>query len=144
MKPQSPTLLHHADHAKAKAAVETALAALNKRKAALAEAEAKATIVCCRCASHYAIATQVYVQTHWYVSPHGCTGGDYWNEGEGNWKCPDCGFVNRFDAKDGGWMGQPEIVAAKNHFESVRDCYCDYHSTCSNCRAASAAIRGAR
>ena len=36
-----------------------------------------------------------YIQTHWYVRPSGCTGGDYWNQGEGQFDCLHCGIRNR-------------------------------------------------
>ena len=42
-----------------------------------------------------------YIRTHWYVRPHGCTGGDYWNEGEGQYICPHCSHRNRmYDRKE--------------------------------------------
>jgi hypothetical protein len=42
----------------------------------------------------------VYIQTHWYVTPYGCTGGDYWRSGEGQFDCPKCGHRNRlYDRK---------------------------------------------
>ncbi len=37
----------------------------------------------------------VYIRTHWYESPHGCTGGDTWHEGEGQFDCPKCGKRSR-------------------------------------------------
>ena len=36
-----------------------------------------------------------YIQTHFYIHPHGCTGGDYWKCGEGQFDCPHCGYRNR-------------------------------------------------
>jgi len=143
VKPQSPDVIYHADREKAAKNVQAAQAALDKRKSLLAQVDAKSSIVCCACHSVFPISTQVYIQTHWYTRPHGCNGGDYWNEGEGNWKCPDCGFKNRFDSKAGGWMGRPELVALKGKFAFVRECYCDYDSTCEQCLAAPKAVEGA-
>lgn len=70
------------------------------------------------CGAWTPIRNLVYVQTHWYTHPHGCTGGDYWNEGEGQWKCPKCGHVNRLHES-------PEIEALKPYFKGVFDTYDD-------------------
>lgn len=35
------------------------------------------------------------IQTYWYESPWGCTGGDTWHRGESNFICPKCGKRNR-------------------------------------------------
>lgn len=57
-----------------------------------------------------------YIQTHWYTAPHGCTGGDYWNQGEGQFVCIHCGVRNRlFDRKP--------IEALKYHFKDVKKEY---------------------
>lgn len=49
----------------------------------------------CVCGSKHKIKDCTAIQTHWYVPPHGCTGGDYWNEGELQIVCPDTGVHNR-------------------------------------------------
>jgi len=49
--------------------------------------------LCC-CGKYHAIKTLDLIVTHWYVRPHGCSGGDYWNEGEWNFICPE-GVNNR-------------------------------------------------
>lgn len=54
----------------------------------------------------------VYIQTYYYIQPHGCTGGDYWATGEGNWDCPACGGRNRLYDK-------PEAAALKPYFKKV-------------------------
>jgi hypothetical protein len=36
------------------------------------------------------IRSLTYIQTHWYETPYGCTGGDLWREGEGQFDCPKC------------------------------------------------------
>lgn len=64
------------------------------------------------CKAWYAIKDLVYIQTHWYTKPHGCTGGDYWNEGEGQWICPACGHRNRL-------YKTPEVEQMKSLFASV-------------------------
>lgn len=57
-----------------------------------------------------------YIQTHWYTPPHGCSGGDYWNLGEGQFVCPHCGHLNRL-------YDRPEIEGLKRLFKSVVDQY---------------------
>lgn len=42
----------------------------------------------CACGIYHAIKDCVVIQTHWYTRPHGCCGGDYWNEGELQIVCP--------------------------------------------------------
>ncbi len=65
----------------------------------------KRTIQCYSCNNHHEIGELAAIQTHWYVSPHGCTGGDYWLEGELQFICPETGIVNRllFDNCDVPW-----------------------------------------
>jgi len=55
-----------------------------------------------------------YIQTHVYVEPSGCSGGDYWRLGEGQWACPRCGHVNRLYAS-------PAIEQMKHSFRVVED-----------------------
>lgn len=38
---------------------------------------------CRGCGAHFPIAKAKFIQTHFYIEPHGCTGGDYWKQGEG-------------------------------------------------------------
>lgn len=65
------------------------------------EEQNRNTLVQCQiCKKLHQISSLVYIQTYWYVSPHGCTGGDYWRQGEGRFKC-DCGHLNRlYESKD--------------------------------------------
>ena len=53
------------------------------------------TIRCASCKQDHAIKDLVAIQTHWYVSPTGCTGGDYWQEGELQFICPETNVINR-------------------------------------------------
>lgn len=66
------------------------------------------------CGESFEVRDLVYLQTHWYERPHGCTGGDTWHQGEGNFICPTCGHRNRLYAR-------PEIEALKRHFKSVEN-----------------------
>ena len=93
------------------------LAAINKQ---IDELLAKTIVVCENqaCQSRHEIGSLVYLQTHWYEEPHGCTGGDKWHPSEGQWECPNCLRVMRL-YKD------PETTALKWHFKGVRDVYRD-------------------
>ena len=64
------------------------------------------------CGRKYFIKKIDFIQTHWYETPSGCSGGDMWHEGEGQWVCPSCEHLNRLYDK-------PEITALKSHFLSV-------------------------
>jgi hypothetical protein len=66
------------------------------------------------CGMGFKICELEYIQTHYYVSPHGCNGGDYWLQGEGNFDCPSCGHRNRL-------YDRPDIQKLKSLFKSVRD-----------------------
>lgn len=57
-----------------------------------------------------------YLQTHWYTPPSGCSDGDYWNAGEGEWDCPHCGRRNRL-------YKLPEVEKLKHLFRGVVDTY---------------------
>lgn len=62
----------------------------------LEEAQTACKILKCELCEHgTVIKNLIYIQTHWYVSPSGCTDGDYWRAGEGQYVCPKCGHVNR-------------------------------------------------
>ena len=105
--------------------VRAAEAVLDSREDALAE-QTRGTLVKCTsqvatgkgCGTLHAIKDLTYIQTHWYTSPHGCSGGDYWNRGEGQFICPSCGHRNRLYAS-------PEVEVMKQHFKSVEDTYRD-------------------
>lgn len=83
------------------------------------EDQAKATLITCTsdsygkgCGHRQPVGTTIYIQSHWYVEPHGCTGGDYWKEGEGQFRCDSCGKISRlYDC--------PEITAMKYNFASI-------------------------
>ena len=55
----------------------------------------------------------VYIQTYWYTQPYGCTGGDYWNLGEGQFVCPKCSILNRL-------YERPEVVKLKSFFKEIK------------------------
>ena len=49
-------------------------------------------VSCSSCGTKHEIQNVVYLRTHFYVSPHGCTEGDYWSThtDEFQYKCPSC------------------------------------------------------
>ncbi|RME30717.1 hypothetical protein D6789_04810 [Candidatus Woesearchaeota archaeon] len=96
------------------------------------ERNAKRRIECASCDGAHPIRRLVAIQTHWYVEPHGCTGGDYWREGELQYICPETGVINRllFNNDDVPWgerrdfANDPEAQFKRNYrrlFKEVRD-----------------------
>jgi hypothetical protein len=76
-------------------ALEAAYALIEESHEAI-KAQKNATVFKCgSCLAMTPIADLEYVQTYWYTEPHGCTGGDYWNAGEGKVLCPACGVESR-------------------------------------------------
>jgi hypothetical protein len=78
--------------------IKKRLKALEEEQAELVKSlsETKANLkFLCSCGKMHTIKKCVAIQTHWYTPPHGCTGGDYWNEGELQIICPDTDFKNR-------------------------------------------------
>jgi hypothetical protein len=68
------------------------------------------------CGSYFLINQLTYIRTHYYIEPHGCSGGDYWKIGEGKWKCPDCGHINRL-------YNDPDVEAVAHLFKEIIDTY---------------------
>jgi hypothetical protein len=66
------------------------------------------------CGAVHKIKDLTYIATHWYVRPYSCTGGDYWNEGEGNFICPSCNHRNRM-------FDREHYQRLKRHFGRVVD-----------------------
>lgn len=79
---------------------------------------AKKTIKCEACGKMHKIKDLVGVQTYWYTSPHGCTGGDYWNTGEFRFVCPETNILNRLlfgsssrlDWRERGGFKDPAVI----------------------------------
>lgn len=84
--------------------------------AQLDEAMRRKRIACSACGARAVVSSLTYTQTHWYVRPYSCTGGDYWKEGEGQFDCPKCGHRNRL-------YNRPEVVALKRFFAAVEKTY---------------------
>lgn len=100
------------------------LAALHRERRRLDREIARATppvmATCKACHTATPIADLEFIQTHWYVTPYSCTGGDYWRAGKGQWAC-GCGYLNRI--VDGGeytpWRTDP-LLHRKRQFRSVQ------------------------
>lgn len=112
--------------------IEAKLADLDAQRRSLEakrDAELGRTLVRCSsnnygkgCGKKTSIKNLVYIRTHWYVSPYGCTGGDYWNEGEGQFVCPKCNHRNRLtDAW--GEKGREKLSKLQWQFKSITDSY---------------------
>lgn len=69
-----------------------------------------------KCGAVHEIGNLVYLQSFWYVSPYGCTGGDYHNPGEGRFDCPTCGARTRL-------YNKPEIQKLNYKFASITNIY---------------------
>lgn len=104
--------------------ISTKLAALDKKREALAavrqdllsRTKVRCTTTYSRkgCGKEAEIRDLVYIQTHWYVPPSGCSDGDYWRSGEGQYECPHCGHLNRLHDR-------PEIVSLSSMFRGITD-----------------------
>ncbi len=57
----------------------------------------KSSLVKCsyaNCGKTSKLSGWIFIQRHWYISPHGCMGGDYWKKSKTevcNFVCPKCG-----------------------------------------------------
>ncbi len=91
-------------------------------------------IKCEACKNYHKIKDLKAIQTYWYTPPQGCTGGDYWNEGELQFVCPETGIINRllFDNYDVPWeerrnyANNPEEQFKRNYknlFQEVKESY---------------------
>ena len=95
-------------------------------------------IKCGGCEDSHRTGDLIAIQTHWYTSPHGCTEGDYWSEGELQFVCPETGITNRllFDNYDVPYENRKDFehnpaeqfkIRYKSLFREVRDSY-DEHT----------------
>jgi len=93
-----------------------------KLKAAQAEALGKKLVTCTStfqgkgCGKKSQIKNLTFIQTHYYVRPYSCDGGDYWKAEEGQFDCPKCGHRNRL-------YDRPEITELKQYFGKIHDEY---------------------
>lgn len=72
-------------------------------------------VQCGHCGSQHEIRDLEFIQTHYYVRPYSCSGGDYWNEDdEGISECLYCGGRMRF-------YNMPEIMKLRHLFAKRKD-----------------------
>ena len=70
------------------------------------------------CGAKFFIKEITYLQTHWYETPSGCTGGDTYHLGEGQFECPMCNHRNRL-------YQRKHFEELKSLFKHVIDVYED-------------------
>ena len=75
--------------------LKAAYALIEQNNKAIKEQKRTTLVQCYHCNTLHKISDLIYIQTHWYTPPHGCTGGDYLTAGEGQFKCPNCELINR-------------------------------------------------
>lgn len=101
---------------------------------AIDERNKRKKILCSACNNYHTIGKLRAIQTHWHTPPRGCTGGDYWNEGELQFVCPETEVIDRllFNNDDVPWEERkdydkdPEEQFKRNYkklFKEVRDTY---------------------
>jgi hypothetical protein len=84
------------------------------------KAKRKTRVMCHACGRRYAVKNLVYIQTHWYEGPHGCTGGDRWHMDEGQFICPGCNTRNRL-------FERPEVEDLKRYFKRIEETHYDHY-----------------
>lgn len=83
---------------------------------------ARKRLLCHHCGKRSTVGKTTYVQTRFYIAPYSCTGGDYWQAGEGRFVCLHCGYENRLWPEARQW-----IAELKDLFAKVEDVYEDRH-----------------
>ncbi len=93
-------------------------------------------IKCEGCEGSHEIGDLTAIQSYWYTPPRGCTEGDYWNQGELRFICPETSIINRllFDNIDVPWEerenydnnpGEQFKRNYKHLFQKIEDSYDD-------------------
>jgi hypothetical protein len=80
-------------------------------------------VTCGGCDRRSQIGKIVYLQTHYYVRPYSCSGGDYWTPSNGEFICPKCGVRNRLLAKYSDYAAK--ITALAPYFKEIQDTHDD-------------------
>jgi len=73
---------------------------------------------CTHCNKGTTIAKLTFIQTKWYVPPRGCSEGDYWNNGEGQWQCPHCNKIVRLIPPN---AQVEKLTALKYQFRDIKE-----------------------
>lgn len=119
---------------KAEQRITRATKALENARKAKDSAMRDLTAKCSWCGVASPLSAITLIQTHWYTSPHGCTGGDYWNAGERQWECPSCKKRCRDLEYKIKTCSLLPAGAKAEHFAAHRNCYCDGGPECSDCK----------
>lgn len=61
----------------------------------LREALRRTMVPCGSCKRNTVVSSLTYIQTHWWDDNTGSPNGGFWRQGEGQFKCPKCGYENR-------------------------------------------------
>ncbi len=96
--------------------IEAAKKRLEKMQADHKLLQKQRQISCGECHTVSNIGDMVFIQPHWYESPHGCMGGDMWHQckDDGFAVCPHCKSELRL-------YKHPELLAQKYNFKEVVD-----------------------
>ena len=95
----------------------------------LNEVERTQYIKCKKCNKKSQVKKFEYSNFYWYEQPHGCMGGDNWNEAGIYLKCPKCGNIEKINMPL-NWASEKEKVKynklhnlIKNHSIKCDDIY---------------------
>ena len=105
--------------AKAEKAVSRAEVSLQERMKALSALKESSIVECYSCDAELTVKDLIYIQYYNYVKPYGCTEGDYWQEHEGSFYCPECGEENRL-------YNRKEVADLRKYFKSIDDFYAEW------------------
>jgi hypothetical protein len=75
--------------------IETTSAKLAALHAERHQALRRKMLTCGFCGKRHRVSRLTLIQTHFYIEPYSCTGGDYWKPGEKQYECPSCGLRMR-------------------------------------------------
>lgn len=83
-----------------------------------AEIVKRTKISCGNCDQESMIKDIVYIQPHWYESPHGCTGGDTWHEDKDYalMRCPHCKSILQITSHQNA-----DLMALKYSFKEIEN-----------------------
>jgi predicted RNA-binding Zn-ribbon protein involved in translation (DUF1610 family) len=80
--------------------IDAAETEINRLRNVIKSGQGKLRFKCPECKKLSMLKDTDSVQHHYYIEPHGCTGGDYWNEDGVSWCCPKCGQGLKPDYKE--------------------------------------------
>lgn len=95
----------------------------NQLHAIVDESKRNKILKCYSCKKGKKVKNLTFVQTHFYVSPYSCTGGDYWNPGPVGFTCPICLKFNSSRLSYEGKWSRPEINNLQKFFKNREDTY---------------------